>query len=153
LLRPFLNQGILKLTIKAASQIPKHVQIEITHYNEMNDKIFDIDININFNMNVWDNARNVIKPFSFHQFHGQSNSTIYIWCYHYSLISKWKVHTDKNYNGIEMWLINHLSNRWYVIRRTNYNALSLIPSLRWSFPPQFHRQVQREITRFMTAFS
>jgi hypothetical protein len=34
----------------------------------MNDKIFDININtdINIDMNVCDNARNVIKPTSFH---------------------------------------------------------------------------------------
>jgi hypothetical protein len=38
----------------------------------MNDKIFDIDID----MNVWDDARNIIDPISFHQFHDQSNSTI-----------------------------------------------------------------------------
>jgi hypothetical protein len=60
------------------SQTPFHVKIEITHYNEMNDKIFDIDINIDIDMNVWDNARNVIEPISFHRFHGQRNSTIYI---------------------------------------------------------------------------
>jgi hypothetical protein len=70
--RPFLNEDILKLTIKASGQIPKLLQIEITHDDEMNDKIFDID------MNVWDNARYAIKPISFHRFHRQSNSTIYI---------------------------------------------------------------------------
>jgi hypothetical protein len=32
--------------IKAAGQIPKLLQIEITHYNEMNDKIFDIDMSV-----------------------------------------------------------------------------------------------------------
>jgi hypothetical protein len=32
----------------------------------MNEKIFDIDID----MNVLDNARNVIEPISFHRFHG-----------------------------------------------------------------------------------
>jgi hypothetical protein len=30
----------------------------------MNDKIFDVDIDID--MNVWDNARNVMNPISFH---------------------------------------------------------------------------------------
>jgi hypothetical protein len=49
-----------------------HVRKEMTHYNEMNDKIFDID------MNVLDIARNVIKPFSFHLFHGQSDLIAYI---------------------------------------------------------------------------
>jgi hypothetical protein len=39
----------------------------------MNDKIPDIGIDVN----VLDNARNVIKPISFHPFHGQSSSTIY----------------------------------------------------------------------------
>jgi hypothetical protein len=77
LLGPFLNEDILKLTIKAMDQISKLLQIEITHYDEMNDKLFDIDIDINIdiniNMNVCDNARNVIEPISFHQFHGQSN--------------------------------------------------------------------------------
>jgi hypothetical protein len=46
LLQPFLNQNILNLMIKAPGQIPKLLQIEITHYNEMNDKIFDIDIDM-----------------------------------------------------------------------------------------------------------
>jgi hypothetical protein len=55
-----------------ANQIPKLLQIEITQNNEINDKTYDID------MNVCDNARNVIEPISFHRFHGQSNSTIYI---------------------------------------------------------------------------
>jgi hypothetical protein len=57
-----LNQDVLKLTIKAAGQITKLLQIEITDYDEMNNKIFDIDID----MNVWDNTRNVIEPISFH---------------------------------------------------------------------------------------
>jgi hypothetical protein len=34
--------------------MPVHVRKGITHYNVMNDKIFDID------MNVWDFAGNVI---------------------------------------------------------------------------------------------
>jgi hypothetical protein len=70
----------------------------------MNDKRFDID------MNVWDNTRNVIEPISFHRFHGQSDSTIYISRYHHSSISKGKLHTDNDYNTIKMLLINHLSN-------------------------------------------
>jgi hypothetical protein len=48
--------------IKAPGQIPKLLQIEITHDDEMNDKIFNIDID----MNVCDNRRNVIEPISFH---------------------------------------------------------------------------------------
>jgi hypothetical protein len=40
----------------------------------MNDKIFDIDID----MNVWDNARNVIEPILFHRFHGQGNWVGYL---------------------------------------------------------------------------
>jgi hypothetical protein len=67
-----LNQYILKLTIKRACEIPKLLQIEITHYDEMNDKICDI------NMNVLDDARNVIESISFHRFHGPSNSPIYL---------------------------------------------------------------------------
>jgi hypothetical protein len=87
---------------------------------------------------VWDNTRNVIEPISFHRFHGQSDSTIQIdiWRYHHSSISKWKLHTDKNDNSIQMLLINHLSNLWYVIRRSSYNALSLLPSFHWSCLPQ-----------------
>jgi hypothetical protein len=57
------------VTTKAPGQIPLHVKVEITHYDEMNDKISDINID----MNVRDNARNVIQPISFHQFPGQSN--------------------------------------------------------------------------------
>jgi hypothetical protein len=63
------------LTVKGPDQIPKLLQIEITHYDEMSDKTFRIDID----MNVWDNARNVIEPISFHRFHSQSNSTIHIY--------------------------------------------------------------------------
>jgi hypothetical protein len=70
---PFLNRDILKLTIKAPGQIPLHIKGEIIHYDEMNDTIFDIDIDID--MNVLDNARNIIEPISFHRFHGHSNST------------------------------------------------------------------------------
>jgi hypothetical protein len=112
----------------------------------MNDKIFDID------MNVWDNTRNVIKLISFHRFQGQINSTIhiYVWRYHHSSISNWKLHTDKNYNSIEMLLINHLSNQRYVIRRSSYDALSLLPSFQGSFCPQFCSHVPGEITRPMT---
>jgi hypothetical protein len=82
LLRPSMNEAILMLTIKTPGQIPKLLQIEITHYDEMNDKIFDIDVDIDvdidIDMNVWDNARNATEPISFHRFHRQSNSTIYV---------------------------------------------------------------------------
>jgi hypothetical protein len=54
------------LTIKVPGQIPKLLQIEITHYDKMNDKIFDINIDIDIDMNVWDNARNATEPISFH---------------------------------------------------------------------------------------
>jgi hypothetical protein len=66
-----LNSDILKLTIKAACQMSLHAKGEITHYDEMNNKIFyiDIDIDIDIGMNVWDNARNVIELISFHRFH------------------------------------------------------------------------------------
>jgi hypothetical protein len=78
-----LNQDILKLTIKVPGQIPKPFQSEITHYDEMNDKIFHIDIDIDgdvdvdIDMKVWDNARNVIESISFHRFHGPSNWPAY----------------------------------------------------------------------------
>jgi hypothetical protein len=49
---------------ESTSQTPFHVKIEITHYDEMNNKIYDIDIDIN--TNVWDHARNVMKPISSH---------------------------------------------------------------------------------------
>jgi hypothetical protein len=67
------------LTIKAPGQIPELLQIEITHYHEVNNKIFDIDIDvdIDIDMNVWDNARNVIKLISFHRFHGPTDWLAY----------------------------------------------------------------------------
>jgi hypothetical protein len=34
-------------------------------------------------------------------------------------------------------LINHLSNRWYIIRRLKYDALILLSSFHRSFSPQF----------------
>jgi hypothetical protein len=58
--------------------MPLHVKIEITHYDEKNDTIFDIDIDIDIELTVCDNARNVIEPVSFHRFQGQSNPMIYI---------------------------------------------------------------------------
>jgi hypothetical protein len=72
LLLPFLNQDIRKLPTKAPAQMPVHVRKEITHYDEMNHKIIDI------NMNMWDNARNGMESISFHRFHGSSNSTIHM---------------------------------------------------------------------------
>jgi hypothetical protein len=62
-----LNRDILKLTIKAPGVMPLHVQKEITHCDEINDKIFDID------MNVRDNARNVIESISSRLIHAQGN--------------------------------------------------------------------------------
>jgi hypothetical protein len=52
--------------------MPLQTQKEIIHYNEMTDRIFDID------MNMWDIVINVIKPIIFHAFHRQSNSMIFI---------------------------------------------------------------------------
>jgi hypothetical protein len=75
LLRLFLNRYILKLPIKTQGQMPLHVKVEITHYDEMNDKMFDVDIDIA--IGVWDNARNVIEPISFHRFHTPSNWLAY----------------------------------------------------------------------------
>jgi hypothetical protein len=69
---PFFESRYSEVTIKAPDQMPFHVKVEIIHYDEMNDKIFDTD------MSVWDNARNVIESISFHRFHGPDNSTIYI---------------------------------------------------------------------------
>jgi hypothetical protein len=68
----------------------------------MNDKISDI------NMNVRDIARNVIGPTSFHPFRGQMNPTIRISSCEHPLIRKRKLHTDRNYNNIQIPLINHL---------------------------------------------
>jgi hypothetical protein len=59
---------------------------------------------------------------SFHLCHGQRNSIIYNWHCHYSLISQWKLHLEKNYNRIKMLLINHLSNLCYIIRRSSYRV-------------------------------
>jgi hypothetical protein len=55
------------LPIKTPGQMPLHIQKEITHYNEMNDKIFSIDID----MNICAIARNGIEPIFFHLFHGE----------------------------------------------------------------------------------
>jgi hypothetical protein len=55
-----------------------HIRKEITHHNEMNDKMFNVD----FDMNMWDIARNIIEPIlfhlfhRFHLFHGHSNATM-----------------------------------------------------------------------------
>jgi hypothetical protein len=63
------------LPLKAPGHMPLHVKAEITHDDEMNDKIFDID------MNVWDNARNVIEPISFHRFDVQSKARIHVYIF------------------------------------------------------------------------
>jgi hypothetical protein len=59
------------LPIKTFLPIPGQIQTEMTDYNEMNDKIFDID------MNVGDIVKNAMEPMSFHVFHGHRNSTIH----------------------------------------------------------------------------
>jgi hypothetical protein len=46
--------------MKLLGPMPLHVREEIIHYNEMNNDIFDIDINVR------DIARNAIGPISFH---------------------------------------------------------------------------------------
>jgi hypothetical protein len=52
---PVLNRDILKLPTKTARQMPFDVGKEITHSGEMNNKLFDI------HLDVLDNARNVIE--------------------------------------------------------------------------------------------
>jgi hypothetical protein len=47
LLQPFLNRYILTLPIKTPGLMSLHGQKEIIHYNEMNDQIFNIDIDLN----------------------------------------------------------------------------------------------------------
>jgi hypothetical protein len=71
---PFSNGYILMLPIKTRGGMSSHIQEEMTHYNEMNDKIFDVDID----MNMWDNTIDVIESISFHLFHGQNHSTTFI---------------------------------------------------------------------------
>jgi hypothetical protein len=71
LMLPFLNQCILILPIETLGTMPLHIQKEIAHYNEMNDKISNI------NMNEWDIERNIIKLISFHLFHGQNKLATY----------------------------------------------------------------------------
>jgi hypothetical protein len=63
----FLSQDILKLPIKTRGQMLSDVRQEITHYNEMKNRIFDI------NLNMRDNARRAIAPTWFYPFHGQGN--------------------------------------------------------------------------------
>jgi hypothetical protein len=59
-----VNRYILTLPIKTPGSMPLHGQKEITHYNAMNDQIFNID------MNMGEIERNIIEPISFHRFHG-----------------------------------------------------------------------------------
>jgi hypothetical protein len=66
---------------QAPGPMPLQSQKGLTHYNEMNVKLFDIDTN------VWDITRNAINVISFHLFHGQSSST-YNLCYRHSSVSK-----------------------------------------------------------------
>jgi hypothetical protein len=123
LLPPFLSRYSLTWPIKTPGSMPLDIPKEITDYNEMNNQI----LNVGIELNMWDIARNVIEPISFHRFHWLSNSTTYIWCYRHPSTSKWKMHTDKNYNWIQVLLINHLSNLSYVIRRSSCDAFSLLP--------------------------
>jgi hypothetical protein len=60
------------LPIKTRDQMPLHLHKEVTYCNEMNDEILDID------MDMWNIARNVTKPISFHPFHRQSQLTMLI---------------------------------------------------------------------------
>jgi hypothetical protein len=56
--------------MKAHLPMPLHIPKEMTHYSEMNNELFNID------MNMWHIARNIIKPISFHLFHGHGNSRV-----------------------------------------------------------------------------
>jgi hypothetical protein len=78
LLPPLLNPHILKSLIKASHSVPLPVRKQMTHYNEMNDILFDIAIRIDIDMNVWNLPRNIIKPISFYLFHRHNDSRIYI---------------------------------------------------------------------------
>jgi hypothetical protein len=82
------------------------LQTEIAHCNEMNHRLFDIEID----MNAWDIARNITEWISFHPFHGQGNSMI--------LFRVIAIHRSVNdicrrtviISGILVLLTNHLSN-------------------------------------------
>jgi hypothetical protein len=50
---------------ESADQMPLGVLKELTHYNEMNNQILDLDVDL------WDNARNAIELLSLQLFHGQ----------------------------------------------------------------------------------
>jgi hypothetical protein len=123
-----LNRDIQKAPGKTVGQMSLHVRKEIIHSNEMNDQIFNVD------MNAWDNVRNVIKPIPFHLFHAQRNSMRYNRRDHHSSIRKSKLYLNHNHNGVQMLLINHLSNLWCVIQKSNYEALSLAGYLIERFP-------------------
>jgi hypothetical protein len=43
-LSPFLNGEYSEFDDQNSGQTPLHVKIDVTHSDEMNDKIFDIDI-------------------------------------------------------------------------------------------------------------
>jgi hypothetical protein len=120
----FLNQDILKLRIKGAGQIPKLLQIEIVYYDEMNDKIFDIDID----MKVWDNARNAIEPISFHQFHGPSIGP-HMLCpavsHSFISISCCLVRGDCASMCLAIWLSFHV---WPALTELGYWRYSVAPS-------------------------
>jgi hypothetical protein len=74
LLPLFLNRSLLLLPITICGQTPLRIPKEITHSNEMDDQMFDIDIDMN--MIMWDIPRNVTGSISFHRFRGQTTSTI-----------------------------------------------------------------------------
>jgi hypothetical protein len=69
----FESITILWWPITTLGQMPYGIQKGITHCSEMNEKTFNIDLNI------WNIARKIIEPISFHLFHAQSNSTLCIW--------------------------------------------------------------------------
>jgi hypothetical protein len=74
LLPLFLNRSLLLLPITTRGQTALRIQKEITHFNEMDDQIFNIGIDMD--MIMWDIPRNVTESISFHRFHGQNTSTI-----------------------------------------------------------------------------
>jgi hypothetical protein len=69
----FESISILRWPITTLGQMPYGIQKEITHCSEMNEKAFNID------MNMWNIARKIIEPISFQLFHAQSNPTLRIW--------------------------------------------------------------------------
>jgi hypothetical protein len=62
--------------IRAPGPTPFGGRKEITQQDDMNDKVFNIDVDTD--MKMWDIARNAIGTISFDRFHGQRNPTTYI---------------------------------------------------------------------------